>query len=114
MGFDMIRRLPLILIFFMLVGCGGIYKSPEINVKVIDAETRKTIEDARVITIWKRIYSGPGGHFGGGVVKELRSKTGGDGSLNIPSYWLINYVPFPFGQGGMFYAKVYAHVMRHI
>jgi len=88
-------------------------KTPEIKGVVLDAETGKPIEGANVVAGWGRTYSGPGGQFDGKTFKELKLKTGKDGTFKIPAYVVINWIPFPFGQGGTFGMAVYAHGCKH-
>ena len=102
------KILMIILVASILSGCTSL-KTPEINGVVVDAETGKPIEGAYVVAKWARTYSGPGGQFGGETSKELKLRTGKDGSFKVSSYTLINYVPYPFGQGGSYSIAFYAH-----
>lgn len=101
-----------IFILVFISGC-TLLKTPEIKGIVLDAETGKPIADARIYAKWQRTVSGPGGQTGGKVVRELRLRTKEDGVFGIPSYNLINPVPYPFGQGGTFYVVVYAHSYKY-
>jgi len=102
------RLIYLVVAFIFITGCTSL-KTPEISGIVVDAETGQAIEGAYVVAHWGRTYSGPGGQFGGETSKELKLRTGNDGSFKVPSYTLINYVPYPFGQGGSFSIAFYAH-----
>ena len=106
----MFRNLTIVVlgIILILTGCTSL-KTPEIKGVVLDAETDKPIANARVYARWQRIVSGPGGQTAGGIAREVRLKTKEDGTFVIPSYTLINFVPYPFGQGGTFYTVIYAH-----
>lgn len=103
------NKLPYLLILLLILsGCTSL-RTPEIKGIVVDAETGKPINEARVYAEWKKVDGSPGGRISGGVVKELRLKTGQDGRFKIPSYLVINYLPYPLGQGGNFCIVVYAH-----
>ena len=84
-------------------------KTPEIKGVVFDSETGKPIEGAYVVASWGRTYSGPGGQVGGKDFKKIRLQTSKDGAFMIPAYTVINWVPWPFGQGGTFFMAVYTH-----
>lgn len=102
------RIFCMLLVLAVLSGCTTL-KTPEIKGIVVDAETGKPIADARVYAKWQKTVSGPGGKTRGGIAKELRLKTDSEGKFVIPSYALINYAPYPLGQGGNFLVVVYAH-----
>jgi len=95
-------------LLWLLPGC-PIYHSPTIKQKVVDSRTRLPINGAYIYAYWKRIYGSPGGQIGSEKLKEVRLFTGKDGTFNIPSYWIFNPVPYPFGQGGLYYVSVFAH-----
>jgi tetratricopeptide (TPR) repeat protein len=101
------------LIGILLSGCFTTLKTPEIKGVVLDAETGKPIEGARIYAKWQKIVSGPGGQTSGGIAKELRLKTKEDGTFVISPYRLVNFIPHPFGQGGAFYMIVYAHDYKY-
>ncbi len=82
------------------------FKTPEIKGVVVDSETGKPIADARIYAKWERMMRGFGGEYSGGVGKELRLKTKGDGTFLIPAHTLINFIPT--GTGGNFYMFVYS------
>ena len=109
-----ISRKHLAILFFSIIlsiplcGCTSL-KTPEINGVVVDAETGKPIDGARIYVKWQKTVSGPGGQTAGGIAKEFRSETEVNGRFVIPAYALRNYVPYPFGQGGTFYMVAYAH-----
>lgn len=98
----------LIVIAAILIGCTFL-KTPEIKGVVVDAETGKPIEGARIYAKWQKTVSSPGGKTSGGISKELRLQTKEDGGFVIPAYTLKNHIPYPFGHGGSFYIIVYAH-----
>lgn len=102
------RFSSLLIVLIILSGCTSL-RSPDINGLIVDSETGKPINEARVYAEWKKVDGGPGGQISGGVVKELRLKTGQDGKFMIPSYLVINFLPYPLGQGGNFCIVVYAH-----
>jgi FimV-like protein len=105
--------IALILIGLFLSSCITTFKTPEIRGVVLDAETGKPIEGARIYAKWQKIVSGPGGQTGGGIAKELRLKTKRDGTFVVSPYSLVNFIPYPFGQGGSFYMIVYAHDYKY-
>lgn len=99
--------LMVLIIPLFLTGCTTL-KTPEFNGTVLDAETGNPIVDVRIYAKWQRTMTSFGGPTGGKVVKELRLRTGKDGKFTIPSYSLVNAIPYPIGQGGSFYFIVYA------
>lgn len=104
----MTRFFYLICIMSLISACTTL-ETPEIKGIVLDHETGKPLEGAYVIVRWSKTYSGPGGHFGGKDFKELRLKTDSNGSFIIPSYKVINWTPYPFGQGGNFAMAIFTH-----
>ena len=102
------RIFYLICILVLISGCTSL-KTPEIKGVVLDSDTGKPIEGAYVIASWGRTYSGPGGQVGGKDFKKIRLQTSKDGAFMIPAYTVINWVPWPFGQGGTFFMAVYTH-----
>ncbi|MFH1702034.1 MAG: hypothetical protein ABIB41_01210 [Nitrospirota bacterium] len=111
----MFRNLAIVVLGILLIGLIGCtsLKTPDIKGVVLDAETGKPIEGAYVIASWGRIYSGPGGQVGGKDFKRIRSQTNKDGAFTIPAYTVINWVPWPFGQGGSFFMAIYTHGYKH-
>ena len=111
----MFRYFMIVVLGMLLIGLTGCtsLKTPEIKGVVLDTETGRPIEGAYVIASWGRTYSGPGGQVGGKDFKELKLQTGKDGTFKIPSYMVINYVPWPFGQGGTFFMAIYTHGYKH-
>ena len=107
----MFRNLAIVVLGIILIGFAGCtsLKTPEIKGVVLDAETGKPVANAIVFTGWQKIYSGPGGLSPGAVIKKVDLKTDTSGKFRIPSRWLINFVPWPFGQGGSFGIVVYTH-----
>jgi len=102
-------KLVLLFLLLIILSSCTFLKTPEIKGVVVDAETGKPIEGARVYASWHRIIAGPGGTTNGAILKELRMRTKADGSFELPGYLLVNIVPFPFGQGGNFGFIVYDH-----
>jgi hypothetical protein len=101
------KSLSLLLITLLLAGCSSL-STPEIKGVVVDAETGKPIEDARIFAEWRIITSGPGGRGPGEIKKEIKLKTGPDGRFTIPAHTVRNYWPYPIGQGGFFGSAVIA------
>lgn len=94
------RILYLFCILILLSGCTFL-KTPEIKGVIVDAETGKPIEGVYVRASWDMTTSGPGGKSDSNF-KRVRVKTDKDGRFKIPQYTLINFIPYPFGQGGSF------------
>jgi len=97
-----------IILSISLCGCTSL-KTPEINGVVVDAETGKPIEGAYVVAKWARTYSGPGGPSGGPPSKKMELTTDKNGNFKVPGQFFINWMPYPFGQGGTFSLAFYAH-----
>ena len=95
-----------------VTGCTSL-TTPEIKGVVVDAETGKPIEGARVYAAWLKITAGPGGKGPGTVVKELWLTADAIGQFRIPEYRISNPAPYPFGQGGHWSLNVYAHEYYH-
>lgn len=102
------KILMLIVAAAILSGCTSL-KTPEINGVVVDSETGKPIPDARVHAEWRRIDAGPGGKGPGYVTKEIWLKADQEGRFTMPSNLVINFIPYPLGQGGYWSFSVYAH-----
>ncbi|MDA8161447.1 MAG: hypothetical protein M0022_00865 [Desulfobacteraceae bacterium] len=104
------KRLLFFLAAIFLFGCTTL-KTPEIKGVVVDAETGKPITDAYVLVTWRTTVSGLGGavYGGGGIKRKLKLKTDTNGKFKIDKYLTINWVPFPFGQGGDLGISIYRH-----
>lgn len=83
-----------IIVIFSLLSKGFagwlIYHKPEFKGKVIDAETKESIEGAVVVAIYKKhtLISGPGGGYTS-IIKVRETLTSNKGEFYIPSYTTI-------------------------
>jgi hypothetical protein len=92
-----------------IISCGMALKTPEFKGVIVDDVTGEPIKDARLYAEWERTVASPGGLSSGGTSKVLRLRTEEAGAFRIPSYIVLNLFPYPIGQGGVFFLKVYAH-----
>jgi hypothetical protein len=98
-----------IIVLELLIALGKSVKTPEIRGVVVDAETMEPLSGAAVHAGWATVHGGPGGQSHGFDLKDITLRTGNDGSFVIPPYRVINFLPWPFGQGWNFGFGVYAH-----
>ena len=106
------KRLLFFLAAIFLFGCTTL-KTPEIKGVVVDAETGKPIDGARIYARWQKVNTGPGGQSRGGISKEITLIADKNGRFVIPAHLLINFVPYPFGQGGYLYLVFYTHNYKY-
>lgn len=109
-GVCLLGKLAVILMGLVIMGCSS-FRTPEIKGVVLDVETGKPIADARIYAKWERMMRGFGGESSGGIDKELRLKTKGDGTFLIPAHTLVNFIPT--GKGGIF-SSLYMHMSIRI
>lgn len=72
-----------------VVGAGGPpshYSAEAVSAKVIDADTKKPIEEVIVVAHWQLYYSTVGGRVPVGQLMVLETVTGKDGSFSFPAW----------------------------
>lgn len=102
------KRIIFVFILVLVLASCTSLKNPAIKCIILDSKTHALISNALVYIKWQKLVSGPGGRTGGKIVKEMRLETK-DGQFTIPERRICNFLPYPFGQGGILILKIYAH-----